>query len=56
MKDREDQERKMSELAEHNSKMKEMIEDMRSELVDLRRKNEFSDKMQTSSTTSSKKE
>ena len=44
MKDREDQERKMSELAEHNSEMKEMIEDMRSELVDLRRKNESSDK------------
>ena len=32
MKGREDLERKMSELAEHNSEMKEMIDDIRSEL------------------------
>ena len=44
MKDKEDQERKMEELVEHNSEMKKMITNMRSELVDLRKKNESSEK------------
>ena len=44
MKDKEDQEQKMEELVEHNSEMKKMITDMRSELVDLRKKNESSEK------------
>ena len=44
MKDKEDQKRKMEELVEHNSEMKKMITNMRSELVDLRKKNESSEK------------